>query len=404
MESQIKTASPLFAILFLLFGISACTTVSKPKVAPPAIALPPVVTPPVSVKPEPTAPTLQISDWKALPGWQDDNQATAWEAFLQSCNGLKNQVAWQQVCKSGQQIQHPDSQSLRRFFEQNFTPYLATNPDGTSLGMITGYYEPVLRGSRTRTAKYRFPLYGAPGDLLNIELADVYPELKGLRLRGRIQGNKVVPYYSRAEIESAQSPLKGTAFLWVDDAIDLFFLHVQGSGRVKLENGESVRIGYANQNGFPYKSIGKVLVDRGELPLEKASAQVIKDWTLKNPGKMSELLNNNASYVFFREMPNHQNGPTGSLGVPLTAGRSIAVDPRSIPLGAPVFLSTTWPNSTKPLSRLVMAQDTGAAIKGGVRADFFWGFGNEAGALAGRMKQQGQLWVLLPKGYPVSTN
>ena len=399
MVSQIKTASSLFAILSLLLGISACTTVTKP-----IIAIPPGAIPPVTTKPEPTAPSLQMSDWNALPGWQDDNPATAWEAFLQSCSGLKNQIAWQQVCKMGQDIQQPDSRSLRLFFEQNFTPYLATNPDGTTQGLITGYYEPLLKGSRTRSAKYRFPLYGVPGDMLTIELADIYPELKGMRLRGRLQGNKVIPYYSRADIENVQSPLKGTEILWVDDAIDLFFMQVQGSGRVKLENGESVRIGYADQNGFPYKSIGKVLVERGDLPLEKASAQGIKDWTLKNPGKISELLNSNASYVFFREMPNSQNGPTGALGVPLTAGRSIAVDPRSIPLGAPVFLSTTWPNSEKPLSRLMMAQDTGGAIKGGVRADFFWGFGHEAGAFAGRMRQKGQLWVLLPKGYPVKAN
>ena len=209
-----------------------------------------------------------------------------------------------------------------------------------------------------------------------------------------------MPYYSRAEIEDGKAPLKGRTILWVDNAIDLFFLQVQGSGRVQLENGDTVRVGYDNQNGYPYKSIGRVLVERGELPLEKASLQGIKDWALKNPEKVSELLNTNASYVFFREGPNHQNGPTGSLGVPLTAGRSLAVDPRAIPMGAPVFLSTTWPNTDKPLNRLMLAQDTGGAIKGGVRADFFWGFGNDAGTQAGRMRQKGQLWVLLPKDYP----
>jgi membrane-bound lytic murein transglycosylase A len=162
-----------------------------------------------------------------------------------------------------------------------------------------------------------------------------------------------------------------------------------------------VRIGYADQNGYPYKSIGKALVERGELTLDKASMQGIKDWAKRNPGKLTELLDVNASYVFFRELPNQLAGPLGALGVPLTAGRSLAVDPRTIPLGAPVFLSTTWPNDAKPLNRLMLAQDTGGAIKGVVRADFFWGFGSDAGKQAGGMKQAGKMWVLLPKDYPL---
>jgi membrane-bound lytic murein transglycosylase A len=162
-------------------------------------------------------------------------------------------------------------------------------------------------------------------------------------------------------------------------------------------------VGYADQNGHPYKSIGKLLVERGELRLEEASMQGIKAWGLANPDKLPELLKSNPSYVFFRELPNGLTGPLGALGVPLTAGRSIAIDPRFIPLGAPVFLATTAPNSERPLNRLMLAQDTGGAIRGAVRADFFWGFGNAAGELAGRMKQKGRLWVLLPRDYPVVT-
>ena len=173
----------------------------------------------------------------------------------------------------------------------------------------------------------------------------------------------------------------------------------QGSGRIELPDGSHLRVGYADQNGHPYKSIGKLLVERGELKLEEASMQGIKAWGEANPDKLAELLNSNPSYVFFRELPNGLSGPLGALGVPLTAGRSIAVDPKFIPLGAPVFLSTTWPNSAQPLNRLMMAQDTGGAIRGAVRADFYWGFGASAGELAGRMKQQGRMWVLLPKGY-----
>jgi len=394
MKHQIGTTASLLTLLALVLGMGACTTLPKPD------AIPPVVTPAIPPV-KPATPSLQASNWGALPGWQDDNPAPAWEAFLQGCNGLKNQLQWQQVCKKGLSLQQADASGLREFFEQNFIPYQLNNPDGTSSGLITGYYEPLLKGSLTHSSKYRYPLYAAPEDMLTIDLSSVYPELKGMRLRGRLQGNKVIPYFSRTDIENGLAPLKGKEIVWVDNAIDLFFLQVQGSGRIKLENGDTIRVGYHDQNGYPYKSIGKVLVERGDIPLEKASLQGIKDWARKYPGKVAELLNNNPSYVFFREMPNNQNGPLGALGIPLTAGRSLAVDPRAIPLGAPVFLATTWPNSDKPLNRLMLAQDTGGAIKGGVRGDFYWGFGNDAGALAGGMRQKGQIWVLLPKDYPV---
>jgi membrane-bound lytic murein transglycosylase A len=273
------------------------------------------------------------------------------------------------------------------------------NPDGSGDGFIIGYYEPLLRGSRTRSSKYPYPLYTTPDELLVIDLGTVYPELKNMRLRGRLQGRKVVPYYSRGEIESDPARLQGKELFWVDDAVDLFFLQVQGSGRVKLENGETVRVGYAEQNGHPYKSIGKLLVERGELSVVEASMQGIRAWGARNPTKLGALLRENASFVFFRELPSGLPGPLGSLGVPLTAGRSLAVDTRVIPQGAPVFLATTWPATDRQLSRLMVAQDTGGAIKGNVRADFFWGFGAEAGDQAGKMRQQGKLWVLMPTDY-----
>ena len=209
----------------------------------------------------------------------------------------------------------------------------------------------------------------------------------------------MVPYYTRAEIETGKASVAGREILWVDDAVDLFFLQIQGSGKVALDTGEVVRVSYADQNGHPYRSVGRLLVERGELTLDQASMQGIKAWGSRNPDKLPELLNANASYVFFREQPASSGGPPGALGVPLTAGRSVAVDPRAVPLGAPVFLSTTWPNSTLPLNRLMMAQDTGGAIKGAVRADFYWGSGDEAGAQAGRMRQTGRIWVLLPNGF-----
>lgn len=296
-----------------------------------------------------------------------------------------------------------DGKAVRQFLETRLEPYLLTKPDGSTSGLVTGYYEPLLRGSRTRTATYAQPVLGVPPDLLNIDLSEVLPDLKNMRLRGRLQGNKIVPYYSRAEItaKGLDKTYPDRVLVWVDDAVELFFLQIQGSGRVRLPDGSMMRLGYADQNGHPYKAIGRVLADRGEIPIEQASMQGIQAWARANPERLGEILDANPSYVFFREMPvkgNGEEGPQGALGVPLTPGRSIAVDPRHVPLGAPVFLSTTYPNTSTPLSRLMLAQDTGGAIRGVVRADFFWGFGADAGAQAGRMKQSGQMWVLLPIG------
>ena len=398
-----RTNAVLAATLFgVLLG--ACTTAPKSTTAPTvpptaaAASCTPCAAPPAPEKP--AAKPLQAARFADLPGWGDDNLTAAWPAFLQSCRALASQPKWplwRAACSEAKGLPASDAGALRRFFEARFTPYLLTNPDATTSGLVTGYYEPLLHGSRTRSARYAQPVLGVPPDLLTIELADVLPELKGMRLRGRLQGNKVVPYYARAEISA--HPAGNRALLWVDDAIELFFLQIQGSGRVKLPDGKLVRVGYADQNGHPYQSIGRVLIERGELTADQASMQGIQSWARANPDKLDELLNSNPSYVFFRELPaNANDGPPGALGVPLTAERSIAVDARHVPLGAPVFLATTQPNSAQPLRRLMLAQDTGGAIRGVVRADFFWGFGSDAGNLAGRMKQQGQMWVLLPPG------
>src|SRR4029079_2786703 len=205
--------------------------------------------------------------------------------------------------------------------------------------------------------------------------------------------------YARGDIDSDSPPLKGRELVWVDDAVDAFFMHIQGSGQVQLENGERLRLGYADQNGHPFRSLGALLIRRGEVPAERASMQGIKEWARKNPRKVQEFMNANPSYVFFRELASDLPGPIGSLGVPLTAQRSVASVPRVVPLGAPVYLATTWPNTSDPLNRLMVAQDTGGAIAGGVRVDFFWGFGDAAGSQAGKMRQQGRMWALLPKGY-----
>lgn len=339
-----------------------------------------------------------------LPDWRTVDLQPSWTAFLQSCRALKNKPGWQAVCARAAELTQPDNAALHLFFEEGFTPYQVFNPDGSAQGLITGYYEPKLAGSRVKTDRFRYPLYAVPDDLLTIDLSEVYPQLKDLRLRGRLQGKRVVPYYNRTEIDDGKAALSGRELFWTDNAIDLFFLQIQGSGRIELPDGSLVKVGYADQNGYPYVSIGKKLVEMGELKLEEASMQGIKSWAEQHPEKLGALLAQNPSYVFFRESPNGLTAPTGALGVPLTGAYSIAVDARTIPLGAPVFLATTFPNSADPLNRLMLAQDTGGAIKGAVRADFFWGFGEQAGIQAGRMKQSGQMWVLFPKGAEPALN
>ena len=365
-----------------------------PAPAPPA-AQPP--TAPVVVAPKP-ADYLRRVSFAELPGWADDDLREAWPALLASCSALSTKPGWQDACANAAAVNASDIAAIRSFVESNFIPHQVRNLDGNTSGTVTGYYEPLLRGSRSRGGVYQTALYRPPADLLTIDLSGLYPELKNLRLRGRVAGNKVVPYFTRAELER-QNLLAGSELLWVDNAVDAFFLQVQGSGRVLLEDTmEVVRVAYADQNGHPYRSIGRYLVDRGELTLDQASMQGIKAWVDAHPARLQELLNANPSYVFFKEekIVDAGKGPKGALGVPLTAQRSIAVDPQFIPLGAPVFLSTTQPNSATPLRRLMFAQDTGGAIRNPVRADFFWGFGADAGEMAGKMKQAGQMWVLLP--------
>ncbi len=403
--------------------VSEAVPVAAPPPPSPVQAPPPVPSPPplaqetapppspVPAEPPPAAaapvrplalPRVKTVSFRDLPNWQGDDLAQAWPALLNSCRVLRSQALWEAACKAAAQIGTPDATAARAFFERHFTPHQVLQNDGSVEGLVTGYYEPLLRGSRSPSDKYRYPLYGPPDDLLMVDLSALYPELKYLRLRGRLEGRRVVPYYERAAIETGRAPVKGRELLWVDDPVELFFLHIQGSGRVLLDTGETTRIGYADHNGHPYRSIGKWLVDNGELTPERASMQGIKEWARRNPQRLAELLNVNPSYVFFRELPNDLPGPLGALGVPLMAERSIAVDPAAIPLGAPVWLATTRPNSSAPLERLVLAQDTGGAIRGNVRADFFWGYGDEAGQIAGAMKQKGRMWVLLPRDYPVA--
>ena len=375
-------------VLGLCFVFAACQT--KPVRKPAVVAVPPPVTT--------QSPIFTLSKWEALPEWATLDLTPSWVALLQSCRVLKGKPQWQQICTGAELVDKNDNEAQRKFYEDRLLPFQIFNADGSENGVITGYYEPLLLGSRTKTERFRFPIYAAPDDMLEIDLGDTYPQLKGQRLRGRLSGKKVVPYFNRAEIDSGTDSLKGREIFWVESAVELFFLQIQGSGRIELPDGRQVKVGYADQNGHPYVSIGKKLIEQGEMKLENASMQGIKAWGEKNPEKLMPLLELNPSYVFFRELPENLTAPLGAMGIPLTNEYSIAIDPRAIPLGSPVFLATTQPNSTTPLNRLMLAQDTGGAIRGPVRADFFWGFGEKAGAQAGRMKQQGRMWVLFPKG------
>jgi len=398
------------AALFVLSGcvFTACTPTTTPTppvsdaVCPACPSCPETSSSaPLSEATVPTQPRLEPAAWADLPGWREDRLTEAWSALLASCQGLRSKPGaerWQPVCAAARQVDGSDEAEVRAFFERRFQPYAVVEGNGLREGTITGYYEPLIQGSQRRDARNAIPVLGVPPDLLTIDLGELHPDLRHRRLRGRLVGNRIVPYWSRAEIDAREGEWPGPPLLWVADPVEFFFLQIQGSGRVELPDGRHVRIGYADQNGHPYQSIGRLLVARGELKLEEASMQGIQAWGRAHPDRLRALLNENPSYVFFRELPmSPGTGPIGALGVSITAERSIAIDPRTIPLGAPVWLATTHPNSRKIMNRLVLAQDTGGAIKGGARADFFWGFGKAAGEQAGRMKQAGRLWVLLPE-------
>ncbi|HEY9460016.1 MAG TPA: murein transglycosylase A [Paralcaligenes sp.] len=415
----------LFSSLLLVI-LAACSTAPvnleqkqapAPSQAAANIAEQPLRVPPLETMrdtpPRTLAGRFQASSWAALPGWQTDDLSHVWKAFINNCKGLMRPIsgslaiparatprAWQPVCAAAANagISAGATGAIRQFLQAHLQPWHLLDGRGhPAENMITGYYEPTVHASRTRGGNYQWPMYAAPADLLTIDLGSVYPELAGKRVRGKLVGNHVVPYDTRADIAgSARQP---PVIVWVNDPVEAFFLQIQGSGRAILSDGSTIRLAYADHNGRPYTSIGKWLADRGEMPLAKASMQNIKAWAKAHPSRVQELLNVNTAMVFFREEPivDPELGPSGAYGIPLIGQRSVAVDTSFVPLGAPVFLSTQYPASAQPLNRLVFAQDTGAAIRGAARADFYWGSGDEAGALAGRMKQRGRMWVLWPR-------
>ena len=351
-----------------------------------------------AAKPEPHT-TYSKADWSALPEVTGADLQGGFTSWRSACTRLKADPNWGNLCSEAAKLPaNPDVAQISSFLQTHLDVYSLRSAEGSSDGLITGYYEPVYPGSLTATDVARVPVYGVPADLIVVNLDSLYPELKGKRLRGRLEGRVIKPYDTAATI-NAQG-LNAPVIAWLTDPMDLQFLQIQGSGRVQLDNGRQLRIGYADQNGHPYKPIGRWLVEQGELKKEDVTMGTIHAWAMAHPQRVNELLASNPSYVFFTQNPDSNEGPRGSLNVPLTAGYSVAVDRKVIPLGSLLWLSTTHADG-QPIVRPVAAQDTGGAIAGEVRADFFVGTGPEAGALAGDMKQKGNIWLLWPKGMPL---
>lgn len=377
----------LLFLLLLSMSLAACFPHHVPQ-------------PPTPPKPAAVTARYLPADWAALPAWPGDQLADSWPAFLNTCKRLASKAGWKDICAEAVLLTPQDQTTIQAFFQRRFQPWRIEASTGAKTGLITGYYEPLLKGSLQPKAG-SVPFYAVPDDLLTVDLTTLFPDLKGKRVRGRLQGKSVVPYWTRAEVASGKLEANTKVLAWADDAVEAFFMEVQGSGRITLEDGSIIRLGYADQNGHPYRSIGKWLVEQGELTMDKASMQSIQAWAKAHPERLQEMLNANPSVVFFRILADATGGPIGALNVPLVAQASVAVDPKFVPLGAPLYLATTRPNDSQPMNRMVHAQDTGGAIAGPIRADFFWGYGQQAGEMAGKMKQQGQIWLLWPKDMPL---
>ena len=356
---------------------------------------------------------LEPVDFAALPGWQADAVSAALPALLKSCGRLAGQpddralgpslgpealagtvADWRAPCAAVAAVAAGDDAALRAALEAQFRPFAVSN-GGEREGLFTGYYEAELKAATSPDSPGATPLYRVPDDLVTVDLALFRADLRGEKLVGRVQDGRLVPYLTRAEIDAGALDGRGLELLWASDPVDAFFLHVQGSGRVVFPDGRVQRVGFAGSNGHPFYAIGRALVAEGIVSREKASMQSIRDWLRANPQQAAEMMQRNARYIFFR--PIDGEGPIGAQGVALTPGRSLAVDSSLLPLGVPLWLDTTWPATEKPLQRLMVAQDTGSAIKGAVRGDFFWGSGEPALEQAGRMKQQGRYYLFLPQ-------
>ncbi|MDA0260703.1 MAG: murein transglycosylase A [Proteobacteria bacterium] len=368
------------------------------------------------VPPLPDRAVLILSAFSDLKGWGSADLQAPLSAFQRSCaqfrrlpkgrslgaNGIGGRVEdWQSVCDAAGAVDSADPGLIRRFFETLFLPVAIIN-NTQETGLFTGYYEPELRGRRHKRGSFTVPLYTRPKDLVTVDLGAFRENLRGQQIAGRVVGGRLRPFETRAAIEAGALANRGLELLWVDDPIEAFFLHIQGSGRIVLEDGSLQRVGYAGQNGHPYFAIGRELVARGALDREMVSLQSIRAWLAANPGEASAVMSKNPSFVFFRKIEG--DGPLGAFQVPLTPRASLAIDRRYVPLGVPVWLETSLPEggdrasqSTQPWHAMVVAQDTGGAIRGVVRGDIFFGAGTEAEAVAGRLNSPGRYFMLLPR-------
>jgi membrane-bound lytic murein transglycosylase A len=357
---------------------------------------------------------LKPANFAALDGWSNDDLQGFMQAYNTSCARILKKSpedkfstnaafgtygSWQENCRKGQSVDANDTASVRSFIENNFNVVQATGA-GDPNGLFTGYYESTLNGSRTKHGAYQHPLLARPADLVMVDLGEFREELKGQRIAGRVLDGKLKPYEDRAAIVSGKLA-RAKPLVYLNNPHDAFFVQVQGSGIVHLDDGSTMRVGFAGQNGHVYYAIGRELVKRGIYTKDEVSMESITRWMRENPAKADELMNTNKSYVFFEEMPDDGTGagPKGGEGVKLTAQRSLAVDHSILPYGFPVFLSADVTDlEGRKFNRLLMAQDTGGAIRGPVRGDVFWGSGANAEAKASPMKARGRYWFLLPKG------
>ena len=385
------------AALVLVLALAGCVAPQPP--------------PPTPLQAGPAAMRLTPVGFDALPGWADDHHAAALAAFRASCAHMAaplggtgvaaelggTSAAWQPACTAARGVAN-DDMAARAFFESMLQPY-AIAQGGDAQGLFTGYYEPEVHGARMEGGAYQTGVLAKPSDIVSVDLGAFSDDLKGKHVSGRIQDHALVPYYTRAEIMAGAIRSQRLEFLWLDNPIDGFFLEIQGSGRVALPDGRVLRVTYAGQNGRPYVAIGRVLIDRGEIAREQVSLQSIRAWLMAHPDQAQAVMNQNPSFVFFRELTgtNPDEGPPGAMGAQLTPGRSLAVDRAFLPLGAPVFIDTTDPLDGTPWRHLAVAQDVGGAIKGAVRADIFFGWGTDAEARAGKMRGKGRAFVLLPR-------
>lgn len=399
--------------LLLALALTACAVPRTQTNAGLTIAAPTAAT----AKPTAAGKVYVPVAFADLPGWNDDQLAQALPALQLTCerfallppdqtlggSGLAAQLGgkvaqWLPACQAARALTPGDTAGMRAFLEQYFTPY-QLQQNGQSQALITGYYEPEVRGSRTASRLYATPLLGRPRDLVQVNLGDFDPDLAGKTIIGRISGASLEPYYSRAEIEGGVLKPQHLALVYLASPVDAFFVQIQGSARVRLPDGKIMQLAYAGKNGQPYQPIGKILADDGAIPSDQISMQSIRSWLDTHPVQAKAMMDQNASYVFFRQVtsisPNQ--GPPGELGVALTAGRSLAIDRSVVPLGAPMWLATTDPVDHSAIDRLTLAQDTGAAITGPLRADLFFGAGDQAAERAGLAKQSGTLYLLLPK-------